>query len=235
MQVSADRILNTFLELVKIDGVSFNERALCDYLKSYFEPYADEMIEDNTGAAIGANSGNLLIRIKGTDQSAPPVILSAHMDTVKPTTGINPIIADGLIRTDGTTILGADNRLGVALICEAVQSLIEHKEQYGDIEILFSTCEEVGLLGAKQFDFSLLRGKYAYVLDSGNNPVFTLINQSPSAIRFEIEVTGKSAHSGIAPEKGINAIAAAAAAISRVRTRTSYSKHNCEYWCYRRR
>ena len=199
-----------------MDAVSFNERVVCDYLKSFFQPFAHEIIEDNTGEKIGANSGNLLIRIKGSCPTMSPVILSAHMDTVKSTAGINPIVGDGLVRSDGNTILGADNRLGIALICEAVESLIEKKEQYGDIEILFSICEEVGLLGVKEFDFSLLRGQKAYVLDSGNNPVFTLINQSPSAIRFDIEVTGKSAHSGIAPEKGINAIAAAAAAISRV-------------------
>ncbi|MDX9702709.1 MAG: M20/M25/M40 family metallo-hydrolase [Candidatus Auribacterota bacterium] len=216
MRISQDRVLATFIELIQIDGESFKERPVCDYLKSYFQPYAEIIVEDNAGEKIGANCGNLFIRVKGTDTSAPAVVLSAHMDTIKSTAGIKPIVGNGLVRSDGTTILGADNRLGIALICEAVRSLVENHESYGDIEILFSICEEVGLLGVKNFDFSMLKGKYAYVLDSGNNPVYTLINKAPSAIRFEYEVMGKSAHSGIAPEKGINAIAAAASAVSRI-------------------
>lgn len=216
MNISKVRVLATFLDLIKIDGQSYNERAVCDYLHIYLGKYADEIIEDDAGDAIGANCGNLFMRIRGNCASAPTVILSAHMDTVQSTNGIKPIRSEGVIRTDGTTILGADNRLGLALICEAVRSLKENNEQFGDVELVISICEEVGLLGAKQFDFSRLQGKIAYVLDSGNNPVFTLINKSPSAIRFDIDVIGKSAHSGIAPERGINAIAAAAAAIARI-------------------
>lgn len=217
MSISSERLISLFLELIKIDSVSRNEQAIKQFLYTYFQGKARVIHEDNAQMQVNGTAGNLFIRIPGTDPDLPVRILSAHMDTITSTRNINPVITDGKIHTDGTTILGADNRAGVAVICEVIRSLQENNARYGDIEIVISVCEEVGLLGIKHFDFSLLNGTSAFVLDGGNAKIGSIVNKAPSATRFDIEVTGKAAHAGIAPENGINAIALAAKAIARIK------------------
>ncbi len=216
MKISPERLVSTFLQLVKIDGTSRCEKEVKNFIFDHFKDYVLTIHEDNSGDLVYGNCGNLIMKIRGTNQSVPTVILSAHMDTISSTKNLEPICSNGKITSDGNTILGADNRLGVAIICEVLRSLQENKEKFGNIEVVFSICEEIGLLGIKCFDFSQLKGKYAYVLDSGNTTEGTLINQSPSAMRFSIDVIGKAAHAGIAPENGINAISIASKAITKI-------------------
>ncbi|MEW6534692.1 MAG: M20/M25/M40 family metallo-hydrolase [Candidatus Auribacterota bacterium] len=217
MKISPQRLTETFLELVKIDGVSRNEKAVKEYLCNDLKDYVLTIHEDTAYDNVDGNSGNLFMKVRGSEKSAPTIILSAHMDTINPTKGMEPIVTDTKIMSDGSTILGADNRLGVAIICEVIKSLQDNNERFGNIEIVFSICEEIGLLGIKNFDFNQLKGKNAYVLDAGNLSVGTIINQAPSAVRFTIEVKGRAAHAGIAPEKGLNAIVIAAKALARIR------------------
>ncbi len=216
MSVSTERLISLFTDLAKIDGISRNEKKVKEFIVSNFNDFVDSIYEDGSADKLNSNTGNLLIKVKGSDPDIPGVILSAHMDTISSTKFLNPIISDNKITSDGKTILGADNRLGIAIIFEVVRSLRENNARFGDIEIVLSVCEEIGLMGIKSFDFSLLKNKIAYVLDAGNAKVGTVINKAPSSLCFDIHILGVAAHAGIAPEKGINAIEMAAKGISKI-------------------
>jgi tripeptide aminopeptidase len=211
--VNRERMTELFLQLVQIDSGSENEaeigRFVADLLKQIG---ADEVVIDNASEKLGGTGGNVFARFKGT-APAPPVLLSAHLDTVAPTRGIRIIKTETEIKTDGTTILGADNKAGIALIIEAVRTLREHNLPCPPIEVVFTVREEKGLLGAKVFDKTKLRARYGFVVDGAGKPG-DLIVGSPTHFRFEVTFIGKSAHAGVEPEKGINAIVMAAEAIS---------------------
>ena len=216
MNISPERLEKTFLKLIRVDGVSRKEKKVKEFIYNDLHDYVLTIHEDNAGELIDGNCGNLFMKIRGNDQSRGTIILSAHMDTIQSTKNLKPIIANGKICSDGTTILGADNRLGVALISEVVKSLYDNNSKFGNIEILFSVAEEIGLQGIKNFDFLQIKGQRALVLDSGNMPVGTVVNKAPSALRFRVKITGQAAHAGIAPETGINAITIASRAIVKI-------------------
>ncbi|MGQ9745459.1 MAG: M20/M25/M40 family metallo-hydrolase [Dissulfurimicrobium sp.] len=211
MKPNLKRLSDRFEELVKIDSPSREEGALCAWLKKYFSSLGFEVIEDKTQVKTGSTSGNLVVRIPGS-KNAPPLFFNAHMDTVEPGRGIRPIFKDGVFSTDGSTILGSDDKAAIAVLIEVINLLKEHKVAHGPIEFLFTVCEEIGLLGAKAFDPALLKARVGYTLDSTNPDV--LITKAPAAIRFHLKVIGKAAHAGIRPEDGINAIKIAAKALS---------------------
>jgi tripeptide aminopeptidase len=167
---------------------------------------------DDAGEKVGGNSGNVIARFKGTIPGAEPIMMSAHMDTVVPGEGVKPIIEGDIIRTDGTTVLGGDDKSGCAVILETIRCLQEQNIPHTDIEAVFSICEEVGLLGAKNVDVSKLRAKYGLVFDS-DDPGF-LFTKGPSANHLEFKIYGLESHAGVAPEQGISAIKIAAEAIA---------------------
>lgn len=212
--INKERLLNTLIELLKIDGPALNERAVADYLKEYFKKIGFSLEEDNSGEKIGGNTGNLYLIIDG--DGSRPVAFLAHMDTVRPTKGLEPEITGSEIKTDGKTVLGGDDRLGVALLCELAYFIKESNIKHCPIEIIFTVAEEIGLLGIKNMDYSKIRSKNAYILDAGGG-AGKIVTKAPSLERINISVKGKSAHAGSAPEKGINAIAIAAKAISNIR------------------
>ncbi len=216
MFISPERLISLFTDLAKIDGVSRNEKKIRDFICDRFADCIDSLYEDETASKVNGNTGNLLLKVRGNDPDRRGIVLSAHMDTVSSTKFLNPIISDGKIKSDGKTILGADNRLGIAIIFEVLKSLRDNDARFGDIEIVLSVCEEIGLMGIKYFDFSLLKNKMAYVLDAGNAKVGTVINKAPSSLCFDVNILGMAAHAGIAPEKGINAIEMAAKGISKI-------------------
>src|SRR5207245_2320618 len=144
-----------------------------------------------------------------SESGADPLMLSAHMDTVEPGRGIKPIVEGDRVRTDGSTVLGGDCKAGIAAILEALESMQEAKVKRRPVQLVFTRGEETGLEGAKQVDFSMVRAKEAIVFD-GNGPVSNVINASPTYIRFVVEVTGRAAHAGVEPEKGLSAIRIAA-------------------------
>jgi tripeptide aminopeptidase len=212
--INQERIKNLLLELVQIDSHSRRERDIAERIKKYCEEMGAEVEIDDAGEKVGGNSGNVIARFRGTIPDAEPIMMSAHMDTVVPGENVKPIIEGDIIRTDGTTVLGGDDKSGCAVIIETIRCLKEQNIPHTDIEAVFSICEEVGLLGAKHLDVSKIRAKYGIVFDS-DDPGF-LFTKGPSANHLEFKVYGLEAHAGVAPEYGISAIKIAAEAIAQM-------------------
>ena len=213
--VKRDRMVKEFIELLHIDTLSLKERQMSDELKSRLESMGLSVCEDDAGKGTEGNTGNLLCTIKGK-KDVPAVLLMAHMDTVVPGIGKKPIMDGNVIKSDGTTILGGDDIAGVECILEAVRVLKEDGISHGDIQIAFTIGEEIGLIGAKNLDYSKINAKYGFVLDNGGK-IGTVAVRAPSQNKIDITVKGKAAHAGVEPEKGINAIQIASEAISRMK------------------
>ena len=213
--IRRDRLKALLLDLLRIDSVSRRERDIALRLKQELESMGAEVRLDDAGQKVGGNAGNLIARFRGTAPAAPPLLLSAHMDTVVPGEGVRPVIEGDTIRSDGTTVLGGDDKSGLAIICEVVRSLAEHHVPHGDLEVVFTICEEVGLLGAKHLDTSQLTAPFGLILDSED--VSRLYTRAPAADRMEFRIHGLEAHAGVCPEQGISAIRVASQAIARMR------------------
>ncbi|MCJ7617371.1 MAG: M20/M25/M40 family metallo-hydrolase [Desulfobacterales bacterium] len=209
--INRDRLMETFTHLVGIDSVSKEEGPICLELRGIFESMGAETFVDTAGEKTGSNTGNLIARFKGNIK-CPPLLLNAHMDTVNPGKGISVIFKDGTFTSDGTTILGADDKSAIAIIIETIRILQENNLEYGPIEIVLTICEEIGLLGAKHLDYSLITADYGYALDATDTE--GIVTRAPAANRIGFKVHGKDAHAGAAPEKGINAIWLASKAIA---------------------
>ncbi len=213
--VKRDRIVDEFIELVKIDSLTRQEREMADRLKEKLQSMGLDVYEDDAGEKIGGNSGNLICTLQG-EKNAPPILLMAHMDTVVPGIGKKPVVQGNIIKSDGTTILGGDDVAGIESILEAIRVLQEDKIPHGDVQIAFTIAEEGGLFGAKNLDYSRITAKYGFVMDSGGS-IGTVAVKAPSQNKIDIIVKGKAAHAGMEPEKGINAISLASEAISNMK------------------
>jgi len=214
--VSRERLVASFLDMCRINTPARREGALADRLQAELEALGFTCTRDGAAGSTGSDTGNLIARLDGNIPGAPAVFFAAHMDTVEPNPQVK-IITDGdVIHTDGTTILGADDRAGIAPILEAVRAILEQNRPHGALELVFTVCEEVGLLGAKHFDRSLLQATFGFVLDSAP-PVGAVVSAAPSQDSMTITVTGKPAHAGGEPEKGVSAIQVAARAVDRMR------------------
>ncbi|MCS7201630.1 MAG: M20/M25/M40 family metallo-hydrolase [Dictyoglomus sp.] len=200
--LSKERLIKRFEEMVKISSPSLKEKNFCDYLKKELERLNLPYKEDNAGEKIGGNSGNLIINFEG---KGDPIFLVAHMDTVSPCENIIPNINGEYIKSSGNTILGADNKSAIAAILEAVEAIIEDNLEHRNIEIIFTVAEEIGLLGAKNLDFSLIKSNEGYVLDS-DGELGSVILRAPYHSRFFLNIYGKASHAGAEPEKGLSAI-----------------------------
>jgi tripeptide aminopeptidase len=209
--INQERIKNLLLELVQIDSVSRRERDVAERIKKYCEELGATVEIDDAGEKVGGNSGNVIARFPGTIPDAETILMSAHMDTVVPGEGVKPIVEGDIIRSDGTTVLGGDDKSGCAVIIETIRCLQEQNIPHAPIEAVFSICEEVGLLGAKHVDTSKLKAKYGLVFDS-DDPGF-LFTKGPSADHMDFKIYGLESHAGVAPEEGISAIRIAAEAI----------------------
>ncbi len=209
------RMKDHFLEIVQIDSLSMKEREVALFLQKELEALGATVEFDTAGEQVGGEIGNLIARIKGSEAKRPPLLLSAHMDTVVPGEGIRPICEGDIIRSDGTTILGGDDKSGISIIMEVLRSLKEQKAAHGDLEIVFTICEEFGLVGAKHLDMSQLNAKFGLVLDCDHAEF--LFTKAPASDRMEFTVHGLEAHAGVCPEEGISAIQIAAEAISRMK------------------
>ncbi|MDT7543298.1 MAG: tripeptide aminopeptidase [Acidobacteriota bacterium] len=213
--INQERIKNLLLELVQIDSISRKERDVAEHIKKLCEEMGAQVEIDDAGAKVGGNSGNVIARFPGTITNVETIMMSAHMDTVVPGEGVKPIVEGDIIRTDGTTVLGGDDKSGCAVIIETIRCLQEQNVPYAPIEAVFSICEEVGLLGAKHVDVSKLKSKYGLVFDS-DDPGF-LFTKGPSANHMEFKIYGLESHAGVAPEEGISAIRIAAEAINNMK------------------
>ncbi|MCI7794891.1 MAG: M20/M25/M40 family metallo-hydrolase [Lachnospiraceae bacterium] len=212
--INEKRLLDTFLEYVQIDSETKNEKNMGERLVADLKALGFEVQTDNAGAGFGSNGFNVHAYMEGTIPGEP-TMLCAHMDTVKPGNGIKPIITDGLIHTDGSTILAGDDKCGIASIMETIKVVKEQNLPHRNTEILFTIGEEGGMNGAKNMDYSMLIGKEALVLDSSGD-VGKVITCGPGQIKIIATVIGRSSHAGLAPEAGISAIQVAAKAIAKM-------------------
>jgi tripeptide aminopeptidase len=208
--INEARLVQTFLELVAIDSPSGQEEAIGADLARRLAALGGEVERDE--------HGNLMAHLPAAPEgeqsgSRDWLMLSAHMDTVGKDTGIKPQIRDGVIYSDGTTILGGDDKSGVAVILETIRSMQEDGVPHPPLEVVISVGEETTLHGAKVLDKSKLRSRRGYVLDSGG-PIGTIVTSAPSQDSLQITVHGRKAHAGSEPEKGINAIRVASEAIA---------------------
>jgi len=198
----SQRMIDQFMEMVRIDSESGNEARFIAYLEKEFRALGAETTLDA--------HGNLVAKLpaRGASPDAGPILLSCHADTVQPGVGIEPVLEDGVIRSAGDTILGADDKAGIAEMLEALRIAPVRPP----VEVAITRQEEVGLIGVKNLDFSLLTARRGFLLD--NDTLDTIVIGGPSYFAVDVTVTGRSAHAGMEPEKGINAIAAAARAIA---------------------
>ncbi len=207
-------ITDRFIELAKLSSPSKQERLVADYILAFCKERQIAISEDAAGAAIGGNSGNLLATMPG--KGARTVLFSAHMDTVVPCDKVHPVIRDGRIYSDQTTILGADDKSGIAAMLLLMEDALAHPDAYPHLKFVFSVAEETGLEGARQLDPSFLADvDAAFILDSSGQPG-EIVCAAPFMASGTITVTGKEAHAGIAPEEGINAFVVAAKAVSKL-------------------
>ncbi len=212
--MNKDRLTEQFLEIVQIDSESGAERQVADYLKNILTELELSGFEDDTREQTGYGAGNLIYTLKG-EENIPAVAFMVHMDTVTPGVGVKPHIEDGYVYSDGTTILGSDDKAGVSAVIEAVKVLKEENIPHGDVEVIITVGEETGLVGAKALDIKNIKSKFGYAVD-GTGQVGTIVNRAPSQTKIKAQIYGKKAHAGIEPEKGISAINLAAKAISKM-------------------
>ncbi|MDG3085051.1 M20/M25/M40 family metallo-hydrolase [Vibrio hannami] len=212
-QINQQRLVEHFCQLVHIDSESANEKKIAEILAEQlgelgFTVHKLPVPEQYT------NGFNVYARLEGKKEGS--ILLSAHMDTVTPGIGIEPIIEDGVIRSKGDTILGGDDKSGIAAVMEAVRSIQEQNLEHKTLELAFTVHEEGGLFGSQYFDMSYVTSKEAIVLDTGG-PIGTIITAAPGQQKIVATIKGRPAHAGLAPEEGISAIMVAADAINQMK------------------
>ena len=208
-RVNRKRLITTFVNLVKIPSPSWQEKKVIDYIIRKLKGIGVQYKKYKCG-----ESYNILVRING-DKSRHPILFSCHMDTVIPCEYIKPIVTEVKISSDGNTILGADDKAAVAAFLEAIYTIKENNMPHGRLEFLFTCAEEIGLHGIKGFDLSILNSRYAFVFDSSGT-IGKIIVKSPYHSIMEFTITGKAAHAGIEPERGISAIKVLAEIITKI-------------------
>ena len=211
--IQEPRLLETVLELVQLDSESRNERAVADYVKQKLKTLGYMVKEDDADTYTGGNAGNVIAYHAGSG-TGKSVLFCAHMDTVAPGNGVKPVVEGSIVKSDGTTVLGGDDKAGIAAILEALAVLHDTNAVHGPVQVVFTVAEEVGLLGAKYLNLDTLQPvDAAFFFDSDGMP-----NQICVASPYHIDITarfyGKASHAGVEPEKGISAVQMAANAIA---------------------
>ena len=210
--INEERLKNTFIELVGVPCPSLDEKEEAALLIQKLQELGMEPQVDDAGTKCGGTTGNVWGFLKGNVPGAVRLFFEAHMDSVAPTTGTNVVEKDGVLYSDGTTTLGGDDKSGIAAVLEALQCVIENDLPHGDVQVCFTIAEETGSYGVRYMDKAMIRAEAGYCLDSGGHPG-EINNASPKAINVKLKVRGKSAHAGLEPEKGINAIMLTAEAL----------------------
>ena len=214
--INETRLIELFKNLCLINAPALQERAVVDWTKAYLVEHGLQVIEDDAGEKIGGNANNVIAWLRGNRPGAPRIFLSAHFDTVEPTEGLIIEERDGVFYSASDTILGADDKGGMAPAIEAVIALKESGEDHGEVCLLLSVAEEIGLLGAGALEIKELGLDFGYVLDTGP-PVGSFVTKTATHDKLDVTVHGIPAHSGKDPEKGISAIQVAADAISNMK------------------
>jgi tripeptide aminopeptidase len=209
---NASEVASFFTELAVLPSPPGEERQVADRVKGYLRDLALDVDEDDAGAKVGSTAGNILARAEQTAEGVP-LFFCAHMDTVPPEGPIEPTVDEGVIRNAAGTILGADNKAAVAVMLEATRRVLAEGRPHAGLELLFTPKEEVGLLGAAAFDAGRLEARVGYVYDQAA-PIGEVILGAPHGQAMQVRFHGRAAHSGMYPEEGRSAIAAAARAIA---------------------
>lgn len=207
-----DRLAALFLELAALRSPSREERAVADLVLGRLSALGLTVEEDATGEAIGGSTGNLYCLVRG-DGEKPVLALGAHLDTVRPTSELRPVLEEGIFRNAGGTILGADNKTAVAALLHVTELLVASGEPFPTYELCFTVAEELGLVGAKHLPIGRPQAPMAVMFDS-TGPIGGVVVKAPTQQNIRATFRGKAAHAGLEPEKGRNAIVAAAKAIA---------------------
>lgn len=204
LQFNRERMLKTLLELIAIDSESGDEGKVTDYLEDWFNTRGYQFLRDRAGEACGSTGSNILVHVPGT-MPGEAICFNAHQDTVKPGRGIKPQLQGDRLVSGGDTILGADDKSGIAMLLELLERLSELKLPHRELYCLFTIGEEVGMLGAKNFDETLMPCKSFFAIDYAGKPG-TMYVSGPAAVAMRADFHGRPAHAGIEPEKGASAI-----------------------------
>ncbi len=216
--IQQNRLVEEFISLVQVDSETKHEQSISQVLKDKFSALGLAVSEDDSQAKSGHGSGNLICTLEATapDDGIPTIFFTSHMDTVAPGKGIKPQIGeDGIIRSDGTTILGSDDKAGIAVMFEAIRALKENRIQHGRIQFVITAGEESGLKGSRAMDRKWMEAEFGYALDS-NGEIGDIATAAPGRAEITITFHGRSAHAGVNPEEGISAIQVASKAVSRM-------------------
>lgn len=209
--MEAKHLINLFLKTAQIDSLSGKEKSLAEYIKSFLKKYNYSITEDESRKFSRSDTGNLIIKVG----SGGEFVLLSHMDTARSTLNLKPLILEDKIVSSGDTVLGVDNRAGVTILLFMLEKIAKEKIPVKDFTVAFTTCEETTLNGSKYLGVSS-KIKYGFVFDSAYRPG-CFINKACGAIGFNLKISGRASHSGLAPEKGINSIEIAAKALSKIK------------------
>ncbi len=203
MKMVDNRLIELFTELIKIDATSGNEAPVASYISDFLGRWGIRCRMDNASELSGGNCGNLIAEIDGGGE----FFLAAHMDTPCETLHVKPCFLEDRIVSDGNTILGVDDRAGLSAILYAVERAAS-KKRLAPCTLLFTVCEETSLAGSL-FYAPGENIRYGFVFDSHLRPG-NFVSATCGALTFTIKITGRSAHAGVSPEKGVNGIKIAA-------------------------
>lgn len=214
--LNKDRIFEEFKELVAIPCHSTKERQIFEVVKAKLEALGFNVEEDDAASKLDSECSNMWAFLPGNKAGATKVLLSGHLDGVEPCGGTTVVRKDGILYSDGTTILGSDDKSGVVAILEGVRMILEENAEHGDIQVLLTIAEEGGVNGSRCMDKSKLNADVGYALDSEGAPGEIIVG-APGQYKYSIKVIGKTAHGGMEPEKGINSVMVAAKALAEVK------------------
>ncbi len=213
--INKNRLIKNFMEYVQIDSETKNEKAVAERIIKDLKDLGFDVYTDKAGEKLNSNGNNVYCFIPGTNESEA-MLFSAHMDTVTPGKGIVPYIDGEYIKSKGDTILGGDDKSGITAIMEALRTIKENNLPHRPIEIVFTICEEGGVNGVKEVEFSKLTAKKGIVLDSGGSPSH-IITEAPGQATIYANIIGKPSHAGVSPENGISAIMVASDAVTNMK------------------
>lgn len=212
MAPAQDRLLSTFLELVQIDSPTREEREVGVVIARELTQLGFSVRFDESTAQTGSNTGNLIADLPA-EEGARTLVLSAHMDCVEPCRGVEAVVEDGIVTSAGETVLGADDKAGIAAILDAARRLIEGESPRPSIRVVITVCEEIGLVGAKALSPADVAGDACLVLDADGEPGGIVI-AAPTHYTFTAQFAGVASHAGVAPEAGISALTMAVRAVA---------------------
>ncbi len=204
-KINPKRLAEYFITLCEIDSPGLQEREVAHYLRKFFSQFPTIIIEeDDSAQQTGSNTGNLIITIPGNNSTRTSLFFNCHMDVIKPCLGVEVDFLGGVFTSKGDTVLGGDDKAGIAILMEVTQILFDFDAPHPLIQLIFTTGEEIGLLGAESLDMDFVQAEYGYALDSTG--VDNGIIGAPAAVHLEALITGRASHAGLNPEGGINAI-----------------------------